>query len=82
MLVYIEPYASSTCELVTEMFEYQPQNVANINKFEATTMLAGITVDTQSFSMRTGRERLTQLVIYVQLGLMLDGSTLVKRKCR
>ena len=54
MLVYIEPYASSTCELVTEMFEYQPQNVANINKFEATTMLAGITVDTQSFSMRTG----------------------------
>ena len=25
MLVYIEPYASSTCELVTEMIEYQPQ---------------------------------------------------------
>lgn len=54
MLVYIEPYASSTCELVTEMFEYQPQRVANIQKFEATIMLAGITVDTKSFSMNTG----------------------------
>ncbi|MGV7331510.1 DHH family phosphoesterase, partial [Mycobacterium kansasii] len=27
MLVYIEPYASSTCELIAEMFEYQPTNV-------------------------------------------------------
>ncbi|WP_416353476.1 DHH family phosphoesterase [Agrilactobacillus fermenti] len=54
MLVYIEPYASSTCELITEMFEYQPQNMPSINKLEATAMLAGITVDTKSFSLRTG----------------------------
>lgn len=54
MLVYIEPYASSTCELITEMFEYQPQDVPAINKLEATAMLAGITVDTKSFSLRTG----------------------------
>ena len=54
MLVYIEPYASSTCELVTEMFEYQPKNAEAINKIEATAMLAGITVDTHSFSLRTG----------------------------
>lgn len=54
MLVYIEPYASSTCELITEMFEYQPKDTEAITKIEATAMLAGITVDTQSFSMRTG----------------------------
>ena len=54
MLVYIEPYASSTCELITEMFEYQPKNSKPINKIEATAMLAGITVDTHSFSLRTG----------------------------
>ena len=54
MLVYIEPYASSTCELITEMFEYQPKETEAINKLEATAMLAGITVDTKSFSLRTG----------------------------
>lgn len=54
MLVYIEPYASSTCELIAEMFEYQPQNAGSLNKLEASAMLAGITVDTKNFSLRTG----------------------------
>lgn len=54
MLVYIEPYASSTSELITEMFEYQPQSAAPLNKLEATAMLAGITVDTKNFSRSTG----------------------------
>nr|WP_246287271.1 DHH family phosphoesterase [Lacticaseibacillus absianus] len=54
MLVYIEPYASSTCELITEMFEYQPTGAPALNKLEATAMLAGITVDTKNFSLRTG----------------------------
>lgn len=55
MLVYIEPYASSTCELITEMFEYQSRYSDNpINKLEATAMLTGIIIDTKSFSLRTG----------------------------
>lgn len=54
MLVYIEPYASSTCELITEMFEYQSQKSEPINKLEATAMLTGIFIDTKSFSLRTG----------------------------
>ena len=53
-LVYIEPYASSTAELVTELFEYQSQESEPINKIEATAMLGGIIVDTKSFSLRTG----------------------------
>ncbi|KRM59924.1 hypothetical protein C5L31_000069 [Secundilactobacillus malefermentans] len=54
ILVYIEPYASSTCELITEMFEYQSQEEEPINKIEATAMLTGIFIDTKSFSLRTG----------------------------
>ena len=54
ILVYIEPYASSTCELITEMFEYQAKDAEPINKIEATAMLTGIIIDTKSFSLRTG----------------------------
>ena len=54
ILVYIEPYASSTCELVTEMLEYQPKGNSSLTKLEASAMLAGITVDTKAFSLRTG----------------------------
>src|SRR5699024_11240937 len=51
--VYIEPYASSTAVLVTELLEYQPQNLP-LNMIEATALLAGIIVDTKSFTLRTG----------------------------
>ncbi len=54
LLVYIEPYASSTCELITEMFEYQPREGKGLNKIEATTMLTGIQVDTKSFTKSAG----------------------------
>ncbi|KAB2330805.1 DHH family phosphoesterase [Cytobacillus depressus] len=53
LLVYMEPYASSTAELVTELLEYQPK-YGKIEMLEATALLAGITVDTKSFSLRTG----------------------------
>jgi cyclic-di-AMP phosphodiesterase len=53
LLVYMEPYASSTAELVTELLEYQPKN-GRIEMLEATALLAGIIVDTKSFSLRTG----------------------------
>lgn len=53
LLVYMEPYASSTAELVTELLEYQPKH-GKIEMLEATALLAGIIVDTKSFSLRTG----------------------------
>lgn len=53
MLVYMEPYASSTVELVTELIEYQPKH-EKLSMLEATAMLAGIIVDTKSFTLRTG----------------------------
>ncbi|MRX73403.1 hypothetical protein GJU40_14735 [Bacillus lacus] len=53
LLVYMEPYASSTAELVTELLEYQPKRL-KMNMIEATALLAGIIVDTKSFTLRTG----------------------------
>ncbi|MGD6849486.1 DHH family phosphoesterase [Rossellomorea aquimaris] len=53
LLVYMEPYASSTAELVTELLEYQPKH-EKITMLEATSLLAGIIVDTKSFTLRTG----------------------------
>ncbi|WP_077623753.1 DHH family phosphoesterase [Sediminibacillus massiliensis] len=52
-LVYMEPYASSTAELVTELLEYQPKNL-KLSMLESTALLAGIIVDTKSFTLRTG----------------------------
>lgn len=54
ILVYIEPYASSASELITELFEYVSTDQNTINRIEATAMLGGIIVDTNNFSLRTG----------------------------
>ncbi|CCI86831.1 DHH family phosphoesterase [Lactobacillus gigeriorum] len=56
MLTYVEPYASSACELVTEMIEYQQPagDKRVLTDLEATGMLAGIVVDSKEFSLRTG----------------------------
>lgn len=52
-LSYVESYASSASELVTEILQYTaPKRI--VNKFEAEALLAGITVDTNSFSIKTG----------------------------
>ncbi len=53
ILVYIEPYASSTSELITELLDYQGEKL-NLSEIEATLLLAGIVVDTKSFAYRTG----------------------------
>ena len=49
----METYASSTSELVTEILQYSLDK-KSINKFEAEALLAGITVDTNRFSVKTG----------------------------
>ncbi len=53
ILSYIEPYASSTSELVAELIDFQLNNV-DISSLEATAMLAGIIMDTKGFVYRTG----------------------------
>lgn len=56
MLTYVEPYASSASELVTEMVEYQQPTGGQriLTNLDATALLAGIVVDSKEFSMHTG----------------------------
>jgi len=53
VLSYIEPYASSTSELVTEMLQYMVEK-PELTKIEAEALLAGICVDTKNFYFKTG----------------------------
>ena len=52
-LTYMEAYASSTSELITEILQYVGEK-KEIDKFEAEVLLSGIVVDTNRFSIRTG----------------------------
>ncbi len=53
VLMYHEPYASSTSELVTEMIQHMDKKM-KLNHVEADALLAGITVDTKNFCVKTG----------------------------
>lgn len=53
ILTYIETYASSTSELITEMLPYMIPN-SKIKPIEAEALLAGICVDTKNFYFKTG----------------------------
>lgn len=52
-LSYIEPYASSACEMVAEMLQYIDEKV-KVRPMEADAMYAGIVIDTDNFVTKTG----------------------------
>lgn len=53
VLSYVEPYASSTCEMVAEILQYMVDKV-KLKPIEADALFAGITIDTKNFSIKTG----------------------------
>lgn len=53
MLFYIEPYASSACEMVAEISQYIG-NGLKLKPAEAEAMYAGIMIDTNYFTNKTG----------------------------
>ena len=53
ILNYIEVYASSTSEMVTELIQYMVQK-PNLTRLEAEGLLAGIFMDTKGFSFKAG----------------------------
>lgn len=63
-LAFIEPYASSACELMTEVLQ-EVAEPADILKCEAEAMLSGIVLDTKSFTIRTG-ERTFDAAAYLR----------------
>ena len=52
-LVYIDPSASSTCELISEILEFSIP-VGTLRKEEANVLMSGIMVDTQNFTRTVG----------------------------
>lgn len=52
-LSYVEPYASSSCEMVSEILQYTYDNI-KIRTEEADCMYAGIVIDTNNFVSKTG----------------------------
>lgn len=53
VLSYIEPYASSACEMVAEVLQYIADDI-KITAIEANSLYAGIMIDTNNFMNRTG----------------------------
>ena len=53
LLSYIEPYASSACEMITEVLQYFSDNI-EINSSEADCIYAGMLIDTNNFLTKTG----------------------------
>lgn len=52
-LSYVEPYASSACEMVTEILQYIKDGIRPRSE-EADSMYAGIIIDTNNFTTKTG----------------------------
>lgn len=53
VLSYVEPYASSACEMVAEVLQYIADGI-KIKSAEADAMYAGIVIDTNNFTNQTG----------------------------
>lgn len=53
VLSYIEPYASSACEMVAEVLQYFSENI-KLEPCEADCIYAGILIDTNNFMTKTG----------------------------
>ncbi len=52
-LSYVEPYASSTCEMVTEILQYIAERI-RLKPVEADGLFAGMELDTRNFTVKTG----------------------------
>lgn len=53
LLAYIEPFASSTCEMVAEILQYIQDGI-RLKSLEADAMYGGIVIDTNNFVQKTG----------------------------
>ena len=53
ILTFHEVYASSACELVTELVEYADKTI-KLDPFEVEALYAGIMMDTKNFTFKTG----------------------------
>lgn len=86
-LEYHEPSSSSASELVTELLQYMGEGL--IGKPEAEALLAGITLDTRNFVLRTGVRTFEAAAYLRRLGadtisvkrMFADSLELYRKKC-
>lgn len=66
-LTFHEPYASSVCELMTELLQ-ELTEPGDVSRQEAEAMLAGIVLDTKCFTIRTGERTFDSAAFLRRLG--------------
>ena len=66
-LTFHEPYASSVCELMTELLQ-ELTEPTDVSRIEAEAMLAGIVLDTKCFTIRTGERTFDAAAFLRRLG--------------
>ena len=67
VMSFHETYASSTCELVTELLQYAVETT-DILPIEVKSLMAGICLDTKSFNVRTGERTFEAAAFLRRLG--------------
>lgn len=67
-LIYHEPYASSTCEMATELLEYMDLG-SSLTNIEAECLYTGILMDTKNFIVKTGVRTFEAASYLKRLGL-------------
>lgn len=71
-LIYHEPYASSTCEMATELLEYMNLG-STLTNIEAESLYTGILIDTKNFMVKTGVRTFEAASYLRRLGLNTVG---------
>lgn len=70
-LVYHEPYASSTSEMVAELLQYAGSEL-KLSQYEAEALYAGIMLDTKDFAMKTGVRTFEAAAFLKRCGVNID----------
>lgn len=79
LLTFQEVYASSTCELVTEILQYSTEDI-QLESIEAQALYAGIVVDTKNFTLKSGVRTFESAAFLRKMGVdTLEVNQLFKR---
>ena len=72
VLFFHEPYASSTCELVSELTQYAQSGKIKPSPLVAEALLAGIMLDTRNFALHTGVRTFEAAAYLRRMGAMTE----------
>ncbi len=73
VLSYVEPYASSTCEMVAEILQYFDEDL-RLRSLEADCLYAGMVIDTNNFITRAGVRTFEAAAFFGEMAQILQES--------